>query len=164
MQYQNQRCDQKNTPIVYLQLLLSLCLILVINTSLAQDDQDDLWLEEDGIEIEDEDGSYSAEDFALFEVPPVQMLLMSDSLSGITMNEVFSDEINGRKFFEIEIGNTSFKEIKVQVKFSWYDKQGQAQNTDSEWQTIKLYPNGMEILEAKAPSLSASELIIHMKP
>jgi uncharacterized protein YcfL len=164
MQYQNQQCDTKKTPIVYLQLLLSLCLIAIINTSFAQDDQDGLWLDEGEIETEEGGGAYLSEDFALFEAPPVQMLLMSDSLKGIAINEVFSDEINGKKIFEVEIGNTSFKEITVQIKFSWYNKQGKAQSTDSGWQKINIHPNGMEILEALAPSSSASELIIHMKP
>lgn len=104
------------------------------------------------------------DDYIGFKVPAVQLLLLDASLSGISMQDIFSDELNGRLQFEVELTTEAFTDQSVKVRPTWYDADGNKVDSSDGWERVTIIPKSLNIIDLVAPNSKAKEVILHIKP
>lgn len=112
---------------------------------------------------EQEKNDINIDDYIGFKVPPVQLLTLDPSLSDIFIQEIFSDELNGRLQFEVELTTDSFSDHNVKIRPTWYDANGKKVGKPGRWENVTIIPKSLKIIDLIAPSNNAKEVILHVK-
>lgn len=115
------------------------------------------------MEQEQEKNDINIDDYIGFKVPAVQLLPLDPSLSDIFIENIFSDELNGRLQFEVELSTDSFSDHNVKIRPTWYDANGEKVGKPGRWESITIIPKSLKIIDLIAPSNSAKEVILHIK-
>lgn len=147
-------------------VMLMALLLFYIPSSYSEADITDSNFEEkvNRLAKDEQANDINADDYIGFKVPSVQLLLLDSSLSGIAIQDVFSDELNGRLQFEIELTTDSFEDQEVKIHPTWYDADGKKVKSNKKWENITLIPRSLKVIDVIAPSSQAKELILHIKP
>lgn len=123
----------------------------------------DLQAKIDSLKLDEQKNDINADDYIGFKVPNVQLLLLDPALSGISIQEIFSDELNGRLQFEIELTTDAFSDQTVKIRPTWYDAEGNKVESSTQWEKITIIPKSLKIIDVVAPNSKAKELILHIK-